>query len=162
MSTTIRPARLDDLPPIRRLAVDNSMFTAEEFAPVEETFLEGVQPEHQDQVWLVLEVNREVAAAAYLAPEANSDRVWNLYFLAVDPQAHGRGLGTQLLADVERRLVDQGPEGARVLLIETSSTDQYARTRRFYQWQGYTQEATVREYYGPGDDKVIFWKEIAE
>ena len=37
---------------------------------------------------------------------------------------------------------------------------QYARTRHFYSTIGYVEEARVREFYGPGDDKVIFWKSL--
>ncbi len=50
------------------------------------------------------------------------------------------------------------PGLARVLLIETSSTPQYEATRAFYSVKGYTHEATVRDFYGPGDDKIVFWK----
>jgi RimJ/RimL family protein N-acetyltransferase len=34
----------------------------------------------------------------------------------------------------------------------------YNRTRRFYERCGYREEATLREFYSPGDDKVIYVK----
>ena len=47
---------------------------------------------------------------------------------------------------------------AKLLLIETSSVDSFELTRAFYRKLGFVEEARVREYYGPGDDKIIFWK----
>ena len=101
-----------------------------------------------------------VVGAGYFAPEPFSDRCWNLYFLVVDKDHHGLGIGTRIVNEVEQRLGDLGPSRARDLLIETSSTEQYADTRAFYITRGYTQEATIRDYYGPDDHKVIFWKQL--
>ena len=53
-----------------------------------------------------------------------------------------------------------GPETAQVLLVETSSTGQFARTRELYPQRGFVEEARIRRYYGPGDDKVVFWKSL--
>ena len=37
-----------------------------------------------DHTWIVLEdENATIVGAAYFGPESHSDRVWNLYFLAV-------------------------------------------------------------------------------
>ncbi len=50
--------------------------------------------------------------------------------------------------------------GARILIIETSGVGSYAATRAFYGKLGYHEEARIRGFYGPGDDKVILWKEL--
>ena len=47
-----------------------------------------------------------------------------------------------------------------MLIVETSSTDDYQAARRFYAREGFDQEARIREFYGPGDDKVMFWKSL--
>lgn len=101
-----------------------------------------------------------VVAAAYLAPEPFADRWWNLYFLAVKPRLHGTGAGSQLIEHVEDVLRGAGEEAARVLIVETSSTDQYATARAFYRARGFDEEARIRDFYGPGDSKVVFWKAI--
>jgi ribosomal protein S18 acetylase RimI-like enzyme len=61
----------------------------------------------------------------------------------------------------EEQLRSSGEDVARVLIVETSSTDQYARTRTFYRKLGYDEEARIRQFYGPSDDKVVFWKSLA-
>lgn len=63
---------------------------------------------------------------------------------------------------MERELRQAGPDVAQVLIVETSSTDQYARTRQFYSKQGYVEEARIRRFYGPNDDKVVYWKLITD
>jgi hypothetical protein len=50
--------------------------------------------------------------------------------------------------------------GERVLLIETSGLGSFARTGVFYRKQGYDEEARIREFYGAGDDKIIFRKAL--
>ena len=47
---------------------------------------------------------------------------------------------------------------ARVVLVETSALDTFARTRKFYRECGYEQEARIREFYAEGEDKVVFRK----
>lgn len=83
-----------------------------------------------------------------------------MYFIAVHPSQHGNGIGGALIDHVEGELRRAGPDTAQVLIVETSSTDQYARTREFYRRQGYVEEARIRRFYGPDDDKVVYWKPL--
>ncbi len=99
-----------------------------------------------------------VTGVAYYAPEQLSDGVWNLYMLAVDPRQQGSGQGAALVRHVEEAV---RREGGRVVLIETSGVDEFERTRTFYEKCGYVEEARIRDYFGPGDAKVVFWKSLA-
>ena len=99
-----------------------------------------------------------VNGAAYYVPEPFADRMWNLCFIAVSPTWQGSGIGGELVQRLESNLLQRGPEHAQSLIVETSSTDQYARTREFYPKQGFVEEARIRQFYGPDDDKVVFWK----
>ena len=42
-----------------------------------------------------------------------------------------------------------------MLLIETSSGDDFEDTRSFYRKHGYDEEGTVRDFYAGGADKVV-------
>jgi ribosomal protein S18 acetylase RimI-like enzyme len=88
-------------------------------------------------------------------PTPATDRTWDLYWIAIDTALQGAGIGTILLEEVERRLVGQH---ARMLIAETSSRSDYAATRGFYERRGYTEAARVRDFYAPGDDRIIFVK----
>ena len=94
---------------------------------------------------------------ACYGPAPLTQGTYDLYWIAVAPEAQGRGLGRSLLGHVER---DVAARGGRMLLIETSSQETYARTVDFYCRNGYGQEARVRDFYRPGDDKLIFRKEL--
>ena len=104
--------------------------------------------------WIVDDDNG-IKGAAYYAPEAFAEGVWNLYFIGVHPTQQGKGRGSALLQHVEQTLKKQGD---RILLIETSSLSSFEKTRSFYHKNKYEEEARIRDFYKAGDDKVIFRK----
>src|SRR5574340_353167 len=77
---------------------------------------------------------------------------YDLYWIAVHPRFHRRGVGRELLAESERLIFRRG--GRRVY-IDTSSRPQYEATRAFYRAQGYREEACLQDFYAPGDGKII-------
>jgi len=81
---------------------------------------------------------------------------WDLYWLAVDPSAQGAGVGSALVREMESRLTGQ----ARLISVDTSGRPDYAPTRGFYEAVGYHAVARVPDFYGPGDDQVIFTKAL--
>jgi ribosomal protein S18 acetylase RimI-like enzyme len=88
-----------------------------------------------------------------------TDRVYDLYWIAMHPEHQGEGGGTQLLAEVERRLRQRE---TRLLVVETSSRQEYSATRHFYEHHGYEQAASLEDFYAPGDSRVIYTKQFAE
>ena len=53
-----------------------------------------------------------------------------------------------------------GEKEARTLIVDTSSLDEYQQARAFYAARGFVEEARVRDFYGPSDHKVTFWKRL--
>jgi hypothetical protein len=47
-----------------------------------------------------------------------------------------------------------------LLLVETSATSAYALARHLYEAGGYRREAVVANFYAPGDDLLIYVKDI--
>jgi ribosomal protein S18 acetylase RimI-like enzyme len=86
-----------------------------------------------------------------------TDGVYDLYWIAVDPSARRKGVGRALLAACEQAVRDAG---GRILIAETSGTDEYASTREFYVRMGYANEATIKDFYKPGDDLKIYTKHV--
>jgi ribosomal protein S18 acetylase RimI-like enzyme len=100
----------------------------------------------------------QLAGYACYGPTAGTDRTYDLYWIAVHPDAQGRGGGSTLMAEVEHRLASRG---ARLVVVETSGRTEYAPTRRFYESRGYAPAARVREFYAPGDDRLVFTKRFS-
>ena len=67
------------------------------------------------------------------------------------------GIGRQLVKQVEELLA---AKQKRVLIVETSSGENFVSTRNFYQKLGYTKEACIREFWKAGEDKVVYWKKL--
>ena len=85
---------------------------------------------------------------------------YDLYWIAVDPAWHGRGVGSLLMEYVEQA-VDQPKspgEAGRLLIIETSSLPRYEAARRLYQRHHYREVARIPDFYADGDDRVIYAK----
>ena len=107
---------------------------------------------------VTLERGGQVIGFAYYAPTPMTESTWHLYWIAVSKDGQARGTGTELLRHVETEIARAG---GRVILAETSSLPHYELTRRFYSKNDYEQEATVRDFYSPGDHQVIFRKGLA-
>jgi len=86
-----------------------------------------------------------------------TEGVYDLYWIAVDPHARRKSIGRKLLAACEDAV---RAEGGRIIIAETSGTTEYASTREFYVNTGYVNEATIKDFYKPGDDLKIFTKRV--
>jgi len=82
---------------------------------------------------------------------------FNLYWIVVHPDAQGQGLGKRLLTMCEQEILKLA--GTRVY-VDTSSRPQYHPTRCFYERCGYALEATLADFYAPGDHKFVYCKAL--
>lgn len=70
------------------------------------------------------------------------------------PNGCGGAIAKHLEAELKER-------GQRILIADTSGTDEFAQTREFYRKNGYAEEARIRDFWAAGDDKVVFWKSLS-
>jgi ribosomal protein S18 acetylase RimI-like enzyme len=84
-----------------------------------------------------------------------TDGVYDLYWIAADPESPVKGIGKQLLDHAEKFVIQNN---GRWLLAETSSKDEYANTRRFYLKNNYSIVAEINDFYTIGDNLLIFGK----
>lgn len=145
-----------DLLPLRQILVATESFTDVEVDCAME-LLETVlnDPAQQDYQVIVADYEGTVAGYVLFGPVPLTEGNYDLYWIATDPDLHGKGVGRQLMKEVERRL---RVAGARLLCLETSSQGHYARTRKFYQQAGYLEESCIRDFYRPGDDRITYVK----
>lgn len=115
-------------------------------------------PDRGEYIVHVAEEGGEVRGYTSYGPMPNTDRAFDLYWIAVDPRFHGRGIGKRLLRFVESEVRKQN--GA-TLHIETSSSDAFRTTRDFYRRCGYTEITRIKDFYRLEHDKVIFCRTLS-
>jgi ribosomal protein S18 acetylase RimI-like enzyme len=134
-----------------------AMFTEEEERVAAELIdIYLTQPGQKDYAIDVAE-NDTGAVEGYICygPTPMTEGTMDLYWIAVHPSRHNRGCGKALVAHLENTLRENK---GRLILIETSSKEKYAPTRQFYLRLGYQEAARIKDYYRPGDDRIIFCK----
>ncbi len=152
----IRLAHVDDVPQIIAVAQASGLFESEQTEEVAQMLDSYFKSEENQEKWLV-DDDHGVIGIAYVAPERMTEGTWNLYLIAVHPDHQKKGHGCTLLRSVEQLL---SKLGERILLVETSGTEDFEYVRSFYRKNDYVEEARIREFYSAGDDKVIFRKAL--
>ena len=119
----------------------------------DETLSEGT--EKSGYHWLKVADDDGVIAFANYGRNAFSTHSWDLYWIAVHQNSRNKKLGSLLLKAIED---DVRKMGGKILWIETSGRPLYVSTEEFYRRNGYELQASLKEFYGPGDPKQIYSK----
>jgi GNAT superfamily N-acetyltransferase len=77
------------------------------------------------------------------------------FAIVVDRSAQRFGLGRRLMDAAAR---DIRSRDGRLVVVETSSRDDYGPTRKFYESIGYDRTARIAGYYAPQDDLIVYTK----
>ena len=108
-----------------------------------------------DYWFKVAEVEGQLGGYICYGPTPMTEGTFDLYWIVVDPGNHRRRIGMQLMDATEAVIRDHG--GA-MIIVETSSRDDYGPTRAFYEALLYDQAAHIADYYAAGDDLIVFTK----
>lgn len=114
-------------------------------------------PEGSGYNFIVYRDGAQVLGYAIYGYRDLTDGVYDLYWIAVDPNARRKHVGRELIAFCENTVRDSG---GRMLIAETSGTPEYESTRKFYYGTGYKDEAIIKDFYSTGDDLFIFIKRL--
>lgn len=152
----IRATKADDVSPIMAIVEASGQFDVEGLAFVEQTLREHLG-EGGAALWLTAD-DGEAVGVAYCAPEPVASGTWNLLMLWTRNDRQGQGLGSELVAHLE---IELRARDARLLVVETSSLPGFAPARSFYAKTGFVQEASIRNFYAAGDDKIVFTKPLS-
>jgi ribosomal protein S18 acetylase RimI-like enzyme len=142
--------------PLEAIVRATDVFAQDEVAVALELFDDAAAGGSDYEFIGAFEDDRLIGYACFGATPS-TDNTFDLYWIAVHPDAQRSGAGSLLMSEVEHRL--HGRQ-ARLLVVETSSRADYAPTRRFYEKRGYEKSAQVRDFYGHGDDRVILTKAL--
>jgi ribosomal protein S18 acetylase RimI-like enzyme len=147
----------EDRDSLRRLLSKITVFDAEDRAiaiELVDIFLDN--PAQEDYEFFVAsDKDGEVIGYICYGPTPLTQGTYDLYWIAVNPAFTGQGVGSMLLKRFESKVRNRN---GRLIVIETSSNQQYALTRRFYMKNGYVLAETIKDFYLPGEDRVTFVK----
>lgn len=149
----IKPTATEDIAGLQAVLDGTELFPSEMLPDMLVPSLAG----ETEAFWLTCHIDGEAVGLCYTVPEALADGTWNMLALAVRPDLQGKRLGAALVHAAEQHLKDTGQ---RILIVDTSGTDDFALTRKFYAQNGYEEEARIRDFWANGDDKVIFRKAL--
>jgi ribosomal protein S18 acetylase RimI-like enzyme len=112
-----------------------------------------------DEGYLLLAGDHEGAMRGYVCAGSTplTASTWHLYWICVHPEAAGRGLARAMQDRLELLVRSRG--GAR-LVVETSGRTDYERARHFYEAAGYERVGRILDFYGDGDDCVLYCKKL--
>jgi ribosomal protein S18 acetylase RimI-like enzyme len=153
----IRPFRKEDLQHLVDLVEATKVFREEEVAVARE--LMEIVAEDRDQkdyvIATYIDENNTVQGYYCVGHTPMTETTYDLYWIAVDPQVHGKGIGNTLLHHCEEFVRQQG---GKLIIAETSSMEKYSKTRAFYDHHHYIEASRINDYYAPGDGLVVYIK----
>jgi GNAT superfamily N-acetyltransferase len=155
----IEPAKEPDGPAILAITAEAGVFSAEEVATVEELWTEYLQygEAASGYAFRVYREGETVLGYTCHGPRDLTEGTYDIYWIATAQAARRKGVGRALMTAVEDEVRSSG---GRLIVLETSGTPAYKPTRDFHLSCGYGWEATIRDFYHPGDDLVIFTKHL--
>ena len=158
----IRAVTASDRNRIFEILTATAMFTDDEIAAammqVDKCLSDGGRGDYVVHVAEHRDAPSSVAGFTSYGPTPKAEAVYDLYWIAVDPAFHGRGIGQELLRFVEGEV---RAHTGRMLLIETSSRESYRRTQQFYEEFGYEEISRIKDFYRVQHDKVIYCKRLS-
>jgi ribosomal protein S18 acetylase RimI-like enzyme len=154
----IRKISPEDRDEIQRILTDTRHFNDDEIKVAMELIDIYLNDEKQtDYIIYVItgDVTEKPAGYICYGRRPLTDSTYDLYWIAVDPQVHGKGTGSMLVKHMED---DLKMAGGKLILIETSGKDEYENERRFYLKNGYEVQTVIKDFYRSGDDLFVYRK----
>lgn len=159
MDIHLRKLKSEDSPRIAQWLTRVVEFDAADQALAMELIILALsQPNQKDYAFIVAADNQDqpVGYACY-GPTPLTQGTFDLYWIVVDPDFSGGGIGTRLLQAVEEAIKQMN---GRMLLIETSSGQSYMAARQFYLKNNFELVETISDFYREGEDRVTYCKKF--
>ena len=96
-------------------------------------------------------------AYSCFGPITMSTTSFDLYWIATHNDFRGKGIGKKVLEETCRIAKEMG---CVILIAETSGLPHYEPTRAFYISNKFDLEASLKDFYTMGDDKLFYTKRI--
>ena len=155
---SIRYSRKKDRPQILSILSQTKFFHQGELQVAQEVLDEALQhgPKGHYQSFVAV-IDKKIAGWICFGPTPCTIGTFDIYWIAVDPDKQRAGIGKSLM-DFGTKLIKM--RNGRLIVVETSGKAQYVSTQKFYEKIGYALDCRLKNFYAPGDDKMIYSKHI--
>jgi GNAT superfamily N-acetyltransferase len=103
------------------------------------------------------ELDGITVAYSCFGPITMSKTCFDLYWIATHNDYRGKGIGKKVLEETCRQARVMG---CSIIIAETSGLPHYEPTRAFYAGNSFVLEASLKDFYTMGDDKLFYTKRI--
>ena len=148
----------EDIEHVREIVASTGFFYDFEI-PVAVELVEAAVEEGEESGYFFIfaEVEGKTVAYSCYGQIACTDAGYDLYWIVTHNDYRGMGIGKLLLEETHKVVKSRG---GRYLIAETSCLEKYTPTRLFYEKNNYDRDATIKDFYMPGDDKAIYVKRL--
>lgn len=145
----------DDLPYLKQVLNTIELFPVE---MLDDMIYDYLNNPESDELWFTETLNDTPISIGYCAPEKMTNGTYNLYAIGIKSDMQGGGTGKRMMTFIENHLKEIG---VRILIVDTSGTEDFEASRKFYESLSYQKEAVIRDFWDEGDDKVTYWKKLS-
>jgi ribosomal protein S18 acetylase RimI-like enzyme len=148
----------DDAHKIREIVNSTGFFYSHEVEVAVELLEERLKTGIESGYYFVFaDVDGKTAGYSCFGPIACTKSSYDLFWIATHNEYRRKGIGKKILEETYKYAREIG---CTALYAETSARDQYAPTREFYDNNGFSKEALLKDFYDIGDDKLIYVKKL--
>lgn len=153
----IRPILPTDRPSLTHILERIEQFRPDEVEVALELIDESLRlGDHTTYRVLVADDAGQVAGYVCFGQTPMTDHTYDLYWIVVDPEIQGRGVGKRLWSGCREAVL---AAGGKIVRIETSSTELYGATMAFYDAIGFRLGARIDDFYRDGDALMTYlWR----
>jgi ribosomal protein S18 acetylase RimI-like enzyme len=147
-----------DLERVREIVTSTKFFHDHEIDVAVELVQENLAKGNESGYhFLFAELDEKTVAYSCFGLIPCTESSFDLYWIVVHNDYRGLGIGKKLLVLTEQTITEMG---GSAVYAETSSQKKYTPTRKFYLGNNYREEARLKDFYMPGDDKLIYVKRL--
>jgi len=147
----------EDIENVKRITESTGFFYDHEVEVAISLVIDTLKNPEEYNFVLIEDDNGKTIAFSNFGEIPCTKKRFDIYWIVVDNDQRGKGLGKILIAETEKRIKELGGE---IAYLETSSTEKYHPTRKFYEGLNYDKEVVMKDFYADGDDKVIYSKRL--
>ncbi|HQE12590.1 MAG TPA: GNAT family N-acetyltransferase [Flavipsychrobacter sp.] len=150
----VRTVVLSDIEGLKTVVESCELFPSELLDEMMEEYFRNAQT---PDIWFTCIDQNKPIAIGYCVPEKLTQGTYNLLAIGVALTFQRMGIATEMMQYWEQLLKQKN---ARILIVETSGDPAQMAARNFYKKIGYIQEATIKDFWNDGEDKIIFLKKL--